>query len=109
MLLLLALALLAYSQPSVATQAAPQLGSASDPNRGVESEEWKAYMHQLSSVTVSNQRLSTLLGPVLNYQFSLPEVQLRKGLVHVGANFRLRRVVRVSEGGRRGWVEGQGV
>ena len=58
-------------------------------------------IHRLSTVTVGNQRVTSLLGNVVNYRFSLPELQLRKGAVYTGANSRLRRVVRDLLTGRR--------
>ncbi|KAG1667238.1 hypothetical protein FOA52_009803 [Chlamydomonas sp. UWO 241] len=73
----------------------PQLGAVP------ESEEWRAYFHSLNSIVVHNQRMSNLMGPILNYSFSIPEVQLRKGMVYTGSNARLRRVVRDLITGKR--------
>lgn len=39
-------------------------------------------------------RHSGPLVKILNYTFTTPEVQLRKGLTHLGSNWRLRRALR---------------
>lgn len=59
-----------------------------------DAEDWQPYLHRLNAVNINNQKLSNLLGNILNWKFLLPEVQLRKGVVYTGANYRLRRVVK---------------
>lgn len=49
------------------------------PSRSKSDDSWHRSLHNLNSVMVNNQRLSNLLGPILDYQFWLPEVQLRRG------------------------------
>lgn len=39
-------------------------------------------------------RHSAPLSSILNYTFTTPEIQLRKGLTHLGSNWRLRRALR---------------
>lgn len=39
-------------------------------------------------------RHSPPLNQILNYTFTTPEMQLRKGVTHVGSNWRLRRALR---------------
>jgi hypothetical protein len=52
------------------------------------SEAVRARQHQTSfhhsAVSVDNQKLTTLLGPALSWKFSVPEEQLRRGLVYTG-------------------------
>jgi len=52
--------------------------------------EWRTYVHHLSNIQVRNQKMPNLLGRLLDYKFSLPEVQLRRGTVYLGSNHRLR-------------------
>lgn len=50
---------------------------------------------------VSNQRLSALLGSLLgHWEYTVPEVQLRRGLVYTGSNHRLRAVVQKAMSGQ---------
>ena len=58
-------------------------------------EDFASHRSQLDSVHVNHQSLSSLLSPMRKYKFSLPEVQLRKGTIYLGSNFRLRRVLKV--------------
>ncbi len=58
-------------------------------------EDFVSFKSQLEKVHINHQSLSSLLSPMLRYKFSLPEVQLRKGTVYLGSNFRLRRVLMV--------------
>lgn len=67
-------------------------------------DSWRSSLHNLNAIMVNNQKLSNLLGPILNYQFSLPEVQLRRG-----ALFTRQRVPAPSgrcRGRRHTWVVG---
>ena len=62
---------------------------------------WQTYYHRLNNVMVSNQRLSALLGSLLgHWEFTVPEVQLRRGLVYTGSNHRLRAVVQKAMSGQ---------
>ncbi len=56
--------------------------------------EWGQYFTHLCSLHVGNQGLCPLLGPLLQYNFSLTPTQLRQGATYIGPNRRLRRVVR---------------
>ena len=55
----------------------------------------------LHHVKIDGKTIPEILGPVLNYSFSLPQSALRKGTGYLGANFRLRRVVRDMLSGKR--------
>lgn len=55
---------------------------------------WKAQWHHVAGVSVSNQRLVHLLGPLLQYDYTLPKSQVRRGLTYFGSGHRLRRAVR---------------
>ncbi|GFR42868.1 hypothetical protein Agub_g3859, partial [Astrephomene gubernaculifera] len=50
--------------------------------------------HHYTRVSVDNQRVSSVLSHVLNYNFTLPRIQLERGLTYLGSACRLRRVVR---------------
>eukprot|EP00798_Chlamydomonas_sp_ICE-L_P004348 gene4348-14466_t len=54
---------------------------------------FKSFRKELELVHVNHQSLSSLVSPMLNYKFSLPEIQLRKGMGYLGSNYRLRRVL----------------
>ncbi|KAG1663229.1 hypothetical protein FOA52_004430 [Chlamydomonas sp. UWO 241] len=56
--------------------------------------EWRAYYEHLCSLHVAGQPLCGLLGPLLQWNYSLTPTQLRRAAAHVGPNQRLRRVVR---------------
>ncbi|KAG2493912.1 hypothetical protein HYH03_007848 [Edaphochlamys debaryana] len=47
-----------------------------------------------SSVEVNRQSVSSVLGTLFTYNFTLPKVQINRGTVYVGGSSRLRRVVR---------------
>jgi lysophospholipase L1-like esterase len=68
------------ADPQVPTNAAPQ--------------EWRTYYEHLCSLAVAGQPLCGLLGPLLQWKYSLTPTQLRRAAAHVGPNQRLRRVVR---------------
>jgi len=55
----------------------------------------------MQHVKIDGKTLPEILGPVLHYSYSLPHSALRKGTGYVGANFRLRRVVRDMLSGKR--------
>ncbi len=56
--------------------------------------EHQKHLHRLSSLQVHNQRVTALLaGEMLHHVFSLPEAQLRRGLVYQGSGGRLRAAV----------------
>ncbi|KAG2425210.1 hypothetical protein HYH02_015037 [Chlamydomonas schloesseri] len=54
--------------------------------------EWD-WGHTYTRVTVDNQRVSSVLSHMLRYNFTLPRVQLQRGVVYMGAASRLRRVI----------------
>ncbi len=55
----------------------------------------------LAHVRIDGKAITEILGPVLNYSFSLSQSALRKGTGYLGANFRLRRAVRDMLSGKR--------
>lgn len=59
----------------------------------VNSEATTSEVSQLHHHHVLN-RHSAPLNQILNYTFTTPEMQLRKGVTHVGSNWRLRRALR---------------
>lgn len=56
-------------------------------------------LHRLARIA-SSDSTGTLLQSIFNWQYFLPEAQLRKGVVHTGANYRLRRVLKDLMDGR---------
>lgn len=73
------------SEPGAATAAAEHAGSASEAGIDADAQEWRSHHHELENVVVRKHRLPALLGPALTHNFTLPEVQLRKGLAYIGA------------------------
>ncbi|KAG2493913.1 hypothetical protein HYH03_007849 [Edaphochlamys debaryana] len=55
--------------------------------------EW-SWDHRFATLEVNKQPVSTLLSTLLDYRFSLPRVQLQRGVVMTGAASRLRRLVK---------------
>lgn len=55
---------------------------------------WKKSWHHLAGVSVSNQRMVHLLGSLIQYDYTLPKSQVRRGLTYYGSGHRLRRAVR---------------
>lgn len=75
----------AAATAAAAAAAAAQTSSAPGAGSDPDVREWRSHHYELENVSVRKHRLPALLGAVLAHDFTLPEVQLRKGLTYLGA------------------------
>lgn len=71
--------------PQLQTRLAPDVLSLDD--------LWGSYYKSLGGVAFSGRTVSSLLGPLLEYKYSLTPTQLRNAVVFSGYKPRLRRIV----------------
>ena len=62
---------------------------------------WQHFFQRLSQVTIRSQQLTSLLGKLPDYDFSLTRMQAERSLVHLGHNAQLRRVLHDLQPGTR--------
>jgi hypothetical protein len=43
---------------------------------------------RFSQISIDNQRLDELLGPIMGHQFNISRQQMKRGLVYKGAGYR---------------------
>ncbi|GBF94284.1 SGNH hydrolase, partial [Raphidocelis subcapitata] len=86
--------LLALCGAAAAADAAADMSDAAkERSRAAASEQWHGRLHRLAALRVDDFSVADLLGPVLRHRYELPPTQVKKSLVYLGANQRLRRVV----------------
>eukprot|EP00798_Chlamydomonas_sp_ICE-L_P015648 gene15648-21755_t len=88
-LLALAVMLCACASPGLGVQ----MGEEQQRPADATSASFASYNKQKEVVTIQGKSLRELLGPMFEYKFMLPEVQLRKGMSYVGSNHKMRRIV----------------
>jgi hypothetical protein len=64
-------------------------------------------MHRFGQLSIGDQRLDTLMGPIMAHHYNISRQQMRKGVVYRGAGYRWAGGRRQAAGGRRQAAGGQ--